>query len=108
MKLGKHAVKVLVVFAVLFVVGFALKFLNLHEGFIIIPHKIRAKDYRNNNDGLYKEAQRFMGDVKQSLNFAGIKKNTRRKFLQKARRQANRVGLTRKYDLDNHTTQLYV
>ena len=33
MKLGKHAVKVLAVFAVLFVVGFALKFLNLHEGF---------------------------------------------------------------------------
>ena len=34
MKLGKHAVKVLAVFAVLFVVGFALKFLNLHEGFV--------------------------------------------------------------------------
>ena len=33
MELGKHAVKVLAVFAVLFVVGFALKFLNLHEGF---------------------------------------------------------------------------
>ena len=33
MKLGKHAVKVLAVFAVLFVIGFALKFLNLHEGF---------------------------------------------------------------------------
>ena len=35
MKLGKHAVKVLAVFAVLFVVGFALKFLNLHEGFFV-------------------------------------------------------------------------
>ena len=36
MKLGKHAVKVLTVFAVLFVAGFALKFLNLHEGFKLI------------------------------------------------------------------------
>ena len=39
MKLGKHAVKVLAVFAVLFVVGFALKFLNLHEGFYVNPSK---------------------------------------------------------------------
>ena len=45
MKLGKHAVKVLAVFAVLFVVGFALKFLNLHEGFV------NAVDYKTAASG---------------------------------------------------------
>ena len=33
MVLGKHAIKVLTVFAVLFVLGIVLKFLNLKENF---------------------------------------------------------------------------
>jgi len=105
MVLSKQAVKVLVVFAVLFVLGFAFKFLNLNEEFITIPHKIRAKKYRSDNDGLYRERQRFMKDVKQSINFAGIKnKKRRRKLLRKARKEANNVGLTRKFNLNNHAS----
>ena len=33
MKLGKHAVKVIVIFLALFLVGIGLKFVGLHEGF---------------------------------------------------------------------------
>ena len=56
MKLGKHAVKVLAVFAVLFVIGFALKFLNLHEGFFVEvgTTTLNANDYNEKKDFLNK------------------------------------------------------
>jgi hypothetical protein len=78
MKLGKHAVKVLAVFAVLFVVGFALKFLNLHEGFVVHQPQMAA---------LTRE------EGQKRLKFAAKKYNEKRVFLKNARNAANAAGL---------------
>ena len=87
MKLGKHTVKVLAVFAVLFVVGFALKFLNLHEGFV------------NFGDGTiisaskYKEKQTFMKDVRNAANERDIKGRKRWGLIQRAKKEAGEARL---------------
>ena len=99
MKLGKHAVKVLAVFAVLFVVGFALKFLNLHEGFVTIGTDnnvvtFDANNYRNNNNDLYKEKQAFMKDVRNAAKEREIKGRKKRNLLNKARNEATEAKLT--------------
>ena len=56
MALGKHAVKVLTVFAVLFVLGFLLKFLNLQEGF--------TANFNYNNKNRMNEPFTQIGPVK--------------------------------------------
>ena len=87
MKLGKHAVKVLAVFAVLFVVGFALKFLNLHEGFVNFGDGtiISASKYRNNENDLYEERQTFINDVRNAAKEREIKGRKRRELIKSAR-----------------------
>jgi hypothetical protein len=70
MKLGKHAVKVLAVFAVLFVVGFALKFLNLHEGFVV------ASEYKTDASG-NNEYGTFMTAALNEANDADLEKRKR-------------------------------
>ena len=92
MKLGKHAVKVLAVFAVLFVVGFALKFLNLHEGFVTIgsgnnANEILATDYEQN------QRRNFLKNVRSAATERGITGNNTQALLKGARNEATAAGL---------------
>jgi hypothetical protein len=49
MKLGKHAVKVIVIFLALFLVGIGLKFVGLHEGFVVKDFNVVVRKYSNKN-----------------------------------------------------------
>ena len=79
MKLGKHAVKVLAVFAVLFVVGFALKFLNLHEGFFV---KVGDKTIDKND---YNKRKVFLNAVRNAANEEGLNIRNKKQRVKQAR-----------------------
>jgi hypothetical protein len=88
MKLGKHAVKVLAVFAVLFVVGFALKFLNLHEGFVTVGSVSFSADNYGSN-----ERRSFLRNVGKEVKNQGLKKKNHGKIMKAARQEAKAAGL---------------
>ena len=111
MKLGKHAVKVLVIFAFLFVVGIALKFLNLHEGFVTIGSgnnatNIIASDYRNNANDLVGERMQFLRNVGGAMNNKGIE--NRNNIRTEAIKEANNAGLTINSNKENALRRQYL
>lgn len=79
MKLGKHAVKVLAVFAVLFVIGFALKFLNLHEGFLV---RVGDKTIDKND---YNKRKAFLNAVRNAANEEDLKIRKKKQRVKQAR-----------------------